>query len=50
MTLSCSKKLTALLRGIASKHYCLNYLHSFRTKSKLESHKNVCFKIKIFVM
>ena len=38
------KKLSALLRGITSKHdgdfYCLNCLHSFR--KKLESHKNVC--------
>ena len=36
------KKLSALLRGVASKHYsdfyCLNYLHSFRTKNKLVSH------------
>ena len=22
--------------------YCLNYLHSFRTKNKLESHKRAC--------
>ena len=40
MTLSCSK-LSVLLRRIPSKHngdvYCLNCLHSFRTKSKLES-------------
>ena len=40
------KKLSALLRGITSKNngefYCLNYLHSFRTKNKPESHKNVC--------
>ena len=46
MTLSCSKKkLSALLRGIASKHhvdfYHLNCPHSFPTKSKLESHKKV---------
>ena len=37
------KKLLALLRGTPSKNdgdfYCLNCLHSFRTKSKLESHK-----------
>ena len=43
MALNCSKKLLALLRGITSKDdstfYCLNRLHSFRTKSKLESHK-----------
>ena len=34
------------LRGITSKNngnfYCLNYLYSFRTKKKLESHKKVC--------
>ena len=39
-------KLSALLRGITSKNngdfYCLNCLHSFRTKSKLESHEKVC--------
>ena len=40
------KKLSALLRGITSKtngdFYCLNCLHSFRTKNKLESNKKVC--------
>ena len=40
------KELSALLRRIASKHlsdfYCLNYLHSFATKNKPESHKEVC--------
>ena len=40
------KKLSALLRGITSKNngdfYCLNCIHFFRTKTKLESHKNVC--------
>ena len=34
------KKLSALLRGIMSKHngdfYCLNCLHSFRTKNSLK--------------
>ena len=43
------KKLSALLRGKTSKNngdfYCLNCLHFFRTKNKLESHK-----IKIFLM
>ena len=38
--------LSALLRGITSKNngdfYCLNCLHSFRTKTKLELHKKVC--------
>ena len=46
MALSCSKKLSALLRRITSKHYsdfyCLNCLHSYKTKSKRESHKKVC--------
>ena len=40
------KKLSVLLRGITSKHvadfYSLNYLHLFRTKSKLKSHKIFC--------
>ena len=46
MALSCSKKLSVLFKGIISKHkgdlYCLNCLHSFRTKNKLESHRRVC--------
>ena len=37
------KKLPGLLRGVTSIHkedfYCLNYFHSYRTKSKLEAHK-----------
>ena len=40
------KEISALLRGITSKHYvdfyCLNCLHSFRTKNKFDSHKKVC--------
>ena len=40
------KKLSALLRGITSKHhgdfYCLNCLHLFATENKRESHKKVC--------
>ena len=47
------KTLSALLREITFKHndgfYCLNYLHSFTTKEKLESHKKYV-KIKIFVV
>ena len=47
------KKLQALLRGITSKNngtfYCLNCLHSSRTKSKLQSHKKV-YKLKIFAI
>ena len=39
------KKLSPLLTA-TSKHYngfyCLNWLHSFRKKNKLESHKKVC--------
>ena len=46
MTLSCSKKLSALLREITSKNqadfYCLGCFHSFGTKNKRESHKKVC--------
>ena len=51
MTLSCSKKLSTLLRVVTSKHhgdfYCLNCLHSFRTENELISHEKVC-KIKDF--
>ena len=40
------KKLSALLRGITSKHHddfhCLNCFDSFGTESKLQSHKRVC--------
>ena len=40
------KKLSALLREITSENngdfYCLNSLHSFRTKNKLDWHKKVC--------
>ena len=40
------KELPASLRGITSKHhdkfYCLNCLHSFATKSKIESYEKVC--------
>ena len=46
------KKLSALLRGIISKNngdfYCLNCLHSFRTKPDF-SHIKKYVKIKIFV-
>ena len=45
MALYGSKKMSALLREILSKHdgdfYCLNCLHSFKTKY-IEFHKNVC--------
>ena len=53
MTLSCSKKISSLLREITSKNkgdfYCVNCLYSFRTKNKLESHKKYV-EIKIFVV
>ena len=39
MALSCSKKLSALLRGVKSKHvgdfYCLNCVHLYRKENKL---------------
>ena len=40
------KSLSALLRGITSKHkeefYCLNCFHSYTTKNRLKEHKKVC--------
>ena len=40
------KKLSALLKGITSKHKgdfcCLNRFHSYRTEEKLKKHKKVC--------
>ena len=40
------KKLLALSIGLTSIHngdyYCLNCLHSFRIKNKIEFHKKVC--------
>ena len=40
------KKLSALLRGITSKHdgyfHCLNCLYSFIKKEKLKKYENVC--------
>ena len=40
------KNLTGLLKGITFTHekgfYCLNCFNSYRTKSKLESHKKIC--------
>ena len=43
---SAVKKLSALLRGITSKHhrdfYCLNCFHSLATENKLQSHKRAC--------
>ena len=43
-----NKKLSALLRGITSKSsgdfHCLCSSHSFRRKSRLESHKKLVIK------
>ena len=40
------KSLSALLRGITSKHdgdfYCLNCFHSYNTDKKLRKHEKVC--------
>ena len=40
------KKLPGLLRGIISKHagdfFCLNCIHSYSTKKRLEKHEKVC--------
>ena len=45
LVLFCCKKVSTILKGIASKHhgcfYCLNCLHSFATKTKLKSHEKV---------
>ena len=45
MVLSSSKKWSALLIGISQKHladfYCFYCFHWFRTKNKLELHKQV---------
>ena len=46
LALSCSKKLSALLHGITSKHkgdfYFLNCHHSFRTENNVKYHEKVC--------
>ena len=48
LALSCSEKLSTLLRGITSKNqgdfYCLNSDHSFWTENKTKSHEKVCKK------
>ena len=40
------KSISVLLRGITSNNhgdfYCLNCLHSYRTKEKLKKHEKVC--------
>ena len=46
LALSCSKKLSALVRGTTSKHdsdfYCLNFLYFLRKETRLKSHEKVC--------
>ena len=46
MELSCSQKLSELLKGVTSKtngyFHCLKILHCFGIKNKLELHKRVC--------
>ena len=46
MTLSCSKKTITIIKRNNVKHYgdsyCLNCLHSFRIKNKLESQERAC--------
>ena len=46
MALSCIKSISMLLRGITSNNhgdfYCLNCLHSYKTKQKLKKHEKVC--------
>ena len=46
MALFSSKKLITIIKRNTSTHekdfFCLNCFHSYRTKSKLESHKKIC--------
>ena len=46
MTLSCNKKVFALLHGMTSKHKgffdCLSCLLSFQTENEIKSHEQVC--------
>ena len=46
MVLSCSKTVSEILREITSKnnghYYCLDCLHTFRTKNKRKYHKKLC--------
>ena len=46
MALSCSRRIISIIKrnNIKSNNdfYCLNCLHFFRTKYKLESHKKIC--------
>ena len=46
MLLSCSQKISSLLRGITSEYhgnfYCLNCFYYFAIKNKLQLHKRAC--------
>ena len=46
MVLSCSKTVSEILREATSNNnddfYCLDCLHTFRTKNKRKHHKKVC--------
>ena len=50
MTLSCSKKLSVLLRGVTSNHvgefYCLNCFHSYST----DNFKNIIMYAKVMII
>ena len=41
------KKLSSLNNG---DFYCLNCLHSFRTKNKIEPHQKLCANITFFII
>ena len=47
------KKLSILLRGIASKHHgdlsCMDCFHSFAKENKRESHETLCEEKKFFI-
>ena len=55
MALSCSKKVIYIIKWNNIKHdgdfYCLYFLHSFRTKYKIEAHKKIsenCFQCLLY--
>ena len=49
MASNCCKKIISIIKKSYIKNsgylYCLNCLHSFRAKNKVESHKKVCENI-----
>ena len=54
MALSCSKKVIYIIKWNNIKHdgdfYCLYFLHSFRTKYKIEAHKKISEKIFLLLL